>query len=218
MRLALVVLSIVLSASACFAQGEILDRGQSAIFAYYGLATGSGEQYNDSYQVNLKALGLGYSHRGLFDYGLSIAMYSRPSDAWSPSLSVNEHVVRAGDPSRSVWVISLHQSIAWIGREFRALPGDDTQEQATAGAQATLKLTPSSAAVVSLSAAYLHSFGLSEGGRSADALQIDGAYVVCTKGTRYLITPLVQFQNDQTTYGVTLSLMFLTHAETTNSW
>jgi hypothetical protein len=210
MRVLLVVLSIVVAASTCFAQGEILDKGQSAVFVQGGIFKAE--------DMTAGGGSVGYSFHGLIDLGVSMMStsysyggwyHSYSVSTWSHSLFANEHIALTSAASSTTFLLSLHQAFSWLSKDAVKLPGGESFETINLGAFGTLKAVSGPASRVLLSVGYVQGISI-EGYSSSGMLEISSTVASFTSGQHWIgITPSVDITEDQTTVGLTLSLLTL---------
>jgi hypothetical protein len=201
MRLALVVLGIVLSASSCFAQGEILDKGQNAFFVQGGIFSAD--------DITAGGGGAGYSFLGTYDLSTAVIRCAREgrSAITICSVAADEHVLRYSIARKSTLILSLHQAL----QLQTSSPERESSNIGDLGVSGTYKLSPGPGTKILLSAGYVRSFVMDGAGTGLGALLIDGTFAFHPGSDRmYMsLTPSVSIQEDLTVFGLTFSLAFL---------
>ncbi len=198
MRTGFVALGLWLLASACFAQGELLNEGQSAFFAHGGVSA--------AHQLTSVGAGIGYSFDGAFDIagGLTRTTF----EGWAPvstiSAGVEEYIWRNRESANESVILSLCQAVNLMTASGEL--GRQSSFALDLGVSGTYRLSLSPAVKVLYSAGYVRSILTEEGKGSVGALLL-GATLAHCNGRMYLsLAPSVSLQADRTTIGLIVGI------------
>jgi hypothetical protein len=198
MRAAFIILGIILSASVCFAQGELLSEGQSAFLFYGGVSA--------AHQLTSGGGGIGYSFDGAFD--LAGGLTRTTLEGWAPvstiSAGVEEHIWRNRESANESVILSLCQAVNLMTASGEL--GRQSSFALDLGVSGTYRRSLSRAVKVLYSAGYVRTILTEEGKGSVGALLL-GATLAHYNGRIYLsLAPSVSLQADRTTIGLTVGI------------
>ncbi len=202
MKSGLVIFVLLFAAAEAYAQGGLLDKGESGFFMH-GAKGASSESHSEGFD-----LGIGIN--GVVDFTLACThgddevRHSRYT-AWQKAVSVTEPLLRRPRSGSVQFVLSAEQSVVWTGRDF--LSSDYAGAVFVAGGTASLHYKPGLSRRFSIAVGYMRSPNGPH--PSFGSYNIGGLIALRVDNVWLSVSPGAVFSEVMPFYGVAIGATFL---------
>jgi hypothetical protein len=195
MKAALLALALCFVTTQAFAQGELLNKGESAFSGYMSYARSEG--------FNSPGFGVVYSGKGIIDFGTGLSKSgSGFRSAWMMSLNLAEHIVRFGNDKSGQVIASLFQGYDLVLSESGPY---NSSSVGLLGLGLTTRTSMFEEGYLLISAAYLHAFDVQHSSSNSNILRLEAVFAFRVESGFISISPSMSTDAERESIGCSLS-------------